>query len=303
MKTAGLLVLIAAACLATGTAGAGEWLDRFDDGVVDLDNYQAWSTSGDLTVSEEGGFLSVDLANNSTWGAYYLNAMEIQPGDTVQTVFRFATDYSSASGWSGVGLVWDLDVRPLDNAVAYVASKIGRNWLRAFTGVASEDFGIGHHFGELLTVEIVLGELQAGDTFDATFTIYDETQTELGSITRTTSTPTGRIYWAAGDAWTLTEVHGLAINVPLEGTDTPGDANRNGLVDDDDLSLLLASWGQDVGWANGNFNGDNIVDDDDLSLLLANWTGSGAVPEPGTMGLASVGGLATLRRWRRSLTC
>ena len=50
-----------------------------------------------------------------------------------------------------------------------------------------------------------------------------------------------------------------------------GDADLSGHVDDDDLSLLLSSWGQDVGWAKGNFNADDIVDDDDLSLLLANW--------------------------------
>jgi len=49
-------------------------------------------------------------------------------------------------------------------------------------------------------------------------------------------------------------------------------------------------------WGYGNSNGDNIVDDDDLSLLLANWTGSGAVPEPMTLGLLTLGGLAVLRR-------
>ena len=58
-------------------------------------------------------------------------------------------------------------------------------------------------------------------------------------------------------------------------TAVPGDANHDGGVDDDDLSLLLASWGEDVGWGNGNFNGDDTVDDDDLSLLLASWSGNG----------------------------
>ena len=82
--------------------------------------------------------------------------------------------------------------------------------------------------------------------------------------------------------------------VPI-GTLT-GDANGDSLIDDDDLSLLLSSWGQDVGWANGNFNGDNIVDDDDLSLLLANWTGGAAVPEPATAALLGLGALAMLRR-------
>ena len=76
-----------------------------------------------------------------------------------------------------------------------------------------------------------------------------------------------------------------------------GDANIDGLVDDDDLSLLLSSWGQSVGWDRGNFNGDDAVDDDDLSLLLANWTGSGAVPEPASAALVLLGAAVLARRW------
>ena len=78
-----------------------------------------------------------------------------------------------------------------------------------------------------------------------------------------------------------------------------GDANVDTFVDDDDLSLLLANWHQDVGWDKGNFNGDNIVDDDDLSLLLANWTGSGTVPEPASAILALLGASLLVRRRRQ----
>ena len=89
-----------------------------------------------------------------------------------------------------------------------------------------------------------------------------------------------------------------------------GDADRDGDVDDDDMSLLLANWGADVsgdpdaGWGSGEFTGQPPVDDDDLSILLANWTGSLdliGIPEPGTLGLLLVGGLTVLgRRARRS---
>jgi len=78
-------------------------------------------------------------------------------------------------------------------------------------------------------------------------------------------------------------------------TAQPGDADEDGDVDDD-LSLLLASWGQDTDWAHGEFDGAPPVNDDDLSLLLANWTGSGAVPEPATPGLVVLGGLTLLHR-------
>jgi len=77
-----------------------------------------------------------------------------------------------------------------------------------------------------------------------------------------------------------------------------GDADFDGDVDDDDLSLLLANWGSETaGWGQGEFNSTLPVDDDDLSLLLANWTGPlpAAVPEPATIGLIALGGLALLR--------
>ena len=80
-----------------------------------------------------------------------------------------------------------------------------------------------------------------------------------------------------------------------------GDANYDGFVDDDDLSLLLANWkGGDMGWGRGDFNASQDVDDDDLSLLLANWTGSPpVVPEPATAGLLVLGAAAILRRKQR----
>ena len=86
----------------------------------------------------------------------------------------------------------------------------------------------------------------------------------------------------------------------------PGDADRDSDVDDDDLSLLLSNWDEDVtgdpdgGWGKGEFSGLAPVNDDDLSLLLANWSGplGGAVPEPASMMLVLLGGSALVRRGR-----
>ena len=81
----------------------------------------------------------------------------------------------------------------------------------------------------------------------------------------------------------------------------PGDANLSGVVDDDDLSLLLANWNVGDEWGEGDLNASGNVDDDDLSLLLANW-GAGsslapeAIPEPATLPLLAVGGLVMIRR-------
>ena len=40
-----------------------------------------------------------------------------------------------------------------------------------------------------------------------------------------------------------------------------GDADGDGRVDDNDLSLLIAHWGQEVGWGGGDFSADHFVND------------------------------------------
>ena len=99
-------------------------------------------------------------------------------------------------------------------------------------------------------------------------------------------------------------VTGASFEFPLGVVVIPqtwllGDANEDGVVDDADLSLLLANWGQNVGWELGDFDGDNVVTDADLSLLLANWTGSILVPEPASALILLLGFAgAPLRRGR-----
>lgn len=52
-----------------------------------------------------------------------------------------------------------------------------------------------------------------------------------------------------------------------------GDLNRDGVVDVDDLFILLAAWGEcaDPDNCPADLNEDGVVDVDDLFILLANW--------------------------------
>jgi hypothetical protein len=96
-----------------------------------------------------------------------------------------------------------------------------------------------------------------------------------------------------------------------------GDANLDGLVNDDDVTIVSASYAPGVAnasWALGDFDYNGFVDDDDVTLLgafydpsaapLAASNSAAAVPEPSSVALAasaSVGFLLTAKR-RRSRT-
>ena len=93
----------------------------------------------------------------------------------------------------------------------------------------------------------------------------------------------------------------------------PGDANFDGKVDINDLTIVLSNYGETVGasWTNGDFNGDGRVDINDLTIVLANYgrtagasVAVAAVPEPSTVLLAAFGGgrLAGLRHAEAEIT-
>ena len=51
-----------------------------------------------------------------------------------------------------------------------------------------------------------------------------------------------------------------------------GDANQDGKVDINDLTIVLSNYDETaMAWTTGDFNSDGKVDIDDLTIILANY--------------------------------
>ena len=83
---------------------------------------------------------------------------------------------------------------------------------------------------------------------------------------------------------------------------TPGDINFDGVVDIEDYNIMMANWGQtfpsSLAYAKGKLAGGNDpIGLDDYAILQAAWPDAPPpIPEPVTMSLLALGGLALLRR-------
>ena len=81
-----------------------------------------------------------------------------------------------------------------------------------------------------------------------------------------------------------------------------GDFNLDGVVNVTDLQIMKGSFGGVGGYAAGNANCDTVVNATDLQLLRAayGWAaGIDPIPEPASLGMLALGGLAILRRRNR----
>ncbi len=152
---------------------------------------------------------------------------------------------------------------------------------------------------------------------DKLFTIYDsQSATPIG-----VATSNGNLGWmyvasgltaGSGDAGQLGNgMYFVQLDANGGGVETllPGDANGDGRVDINDLTIVLSNYNKTgMGWASGEFTGDGKVDINDLTIVLAHYNdsvgaaagGLAAVPEPSVL-LLMAGALAGMLAyvWRR----
>ncbi|GAB4186823.1 MAG: hypothetical protein Kow00105_01420 [Phycisphaeraceae bacterium] len=111
------------------------------------------------------------------------------------------------------------------------------------------------------------------------------------------ATIAGTVYFSSDGVTSF----GVPYTTPV-GID--GDLDGDGFVGISDLNIVLGNWNQNVTAGNklqGDPSGDGFVGIDDLNTVLGNWNAgtppaTAAVPEPTTLALFGMAGLAMLRR-------
>ena len=272
-------------------------------GMTGIDHYEGLGVS----VSQDDGYTWSTVEKLYNWGRHHPSLLMMPNGDIVMTYVVRDGYVRDENGFKqfGVeavvshddGLTWDLDHKYILHA--WVANRQGPNeWWgspQATSSVLLPD-------GSILTTFGTGYRSEPGSPNPNEFA-----PREIGLVRWRLNPNPGNDDRTIRDAPFDSDLRNIFdIDTTLFEGIIPGDVSGDGFVGGDDLTEILTHWGQfGMTREQGDLNGDFFVGGDDYGEVLANW-GEGtpppplaiATPEPATLGLLLVGGLALLRRKR-----
>ena len=292
-------------------------------------NGQGWVYDG--TTSYAVGKLSSSANNGSIFG---VNNSEWAVGCSMQGGID-PTTYPIYSHYNGTSWVASM-VNASGGQADFINSSdtiVGSTYMGAVWGGTGANAWVATYSsgGYTTTYLPTLG----GTYGNAAFAISD-TGVVVGTSQNSASTSLAFVATKSGSTWTTTDLNTLiatgtgwtlvrATGISTNGTyicgygtiggqthgflltpALPGDANLDGRVDINDLTIVLGNYGQTgQTWTQGEFTGNGTVDINDLTIVLGNYNstiGAGiqAVPEPTCLLLLVAGAIGLLAySWRK----